>query len=229
MWKIIKTELAYYRTLILFLLAVFTSYLFLYSTWQTYEIIYSNLGTLGLMFVIELVFCISIYSTWSAARRDLLLARLPAADRNLSFVRIIIPMIFWFVLVFIFIWFEVTLKGRIDPDIRRYLLSCTGIIMILNANYFLVRDMTFAFKRKYKILGIYNDQIPGILYPMFIMIISFIYSIYIVNSLSYNQNIFAAFFTPFFSGYAPIILFAGGVCLSFITYRTYLKRLEYLY
>ena len=51
------------------------------------------------------------------------------------------------------------------------LLALNGFLLMLNAMYHIIRDLEFCFKRKFKLLAIPNDQIPGFLLSLILFVV----------------------------------------------------------
>jgi hypothetical protein len=226
MWIKIKTEIVYYKYLIIILYLCDATALYYNILWKMGYGFLNTAALISILTVTALIFMIFFFVSWINTKRERYYISKPGFLSDTGIVRLILPFVFWIIPSLIAAVFELTLNFRNDENLIIYMISVTGILLLINSNLYIIKDSAYTFKRKYMKFGIYNDQAPSLLYLILITIVLFI----AVNiGININpSNPIDALFDPLFSGYLPVILMVSGIIFTYISIRVYQKRLEFL-
>ncbi|MCP4725248.1 MAG: hypothetical protein GY863_09440 [bacterium] len=225
MWTKIKTELAYYKMLIILLYLCDMTALYYHYLW-TIGIGFINTAALVSIFTsTSLIFMISFYVSWINTKRERFYISKPGTVRETAIVRLIIPAGFWLIPAVIITAVELILNNDPENKIIMYLISITGMLLLVNSNFYIVKDMPFTFRPKKTFFGFYNDQASPFLYFIFIYFILLFTIVTVIGTNS--SNMLGAFIDLIFSGFSPFVLIVSGAIFTYIGFRIYQKRIEF--
>ncbi len=232
MFTKIKTEIAYYKTLIIFLyLCIITAWIYhLLWSWGTGMI--STGAFISISTTMSLIFMANYYATWITTKRERFYIFKPGSVRETGIVRQLIPIGFWLIPAVSVFVADMFLKTDPGNMMSRYLLSVTGILLIINSNFYIVKDMAFVLTRKRAFFGIYIDQLPSLVYFTFISTVIMIIVLSFMgtepsDSMNSMENPIERFLDRIFEGFAPVVLLVSGFIFTYISLRIYKKRLEF--
>lgn len=228
MWKLIKTEIKYYRWLYILSIALVILINFgltMDGRWIEAQNDFPGLRIIWVGISIIIFFFTLLFNRKSGRLRNNVL--LPLSKNEIAFSRIIPFMLFWITLVLIlFLFYLVNVQSFPTNYWMQNLLSLTGIVLLINSIPVLNTDFysTYFSKRSRLILGIFWS----ILWITYI----FLNSIFI----SYLDFILPEFFESsrealtvlFLSGVTTILSILVGVSIFFASIVTFSKRKLFL-
>ena len=228
MWKLIKTEIIYYRWLYVLSIALVILInlgLTIDNRWIEAQNDFPGLRIIWIGINIVIFFFTLLFNRKSGRLRNNVLLSL--SNKQIAFSRIIPFMLFWTTLVLIlFLFYLVNVQSFPTNYWMQNLLSLTGIVLLINSIPVLNTDFysTYFSKRSRLILGIFWS----ILWISYI----FLNSIFI-SSLDF---ILPEFFESsrktltvlFLSGFTTIISILAGVSTFFASIVTFSKRKLYI-
>ncbi len=209
--------------------------IFLYVCDMT-ALYYHYLWTIGIGFIntaafiailttTSLIFMISFCASWINTKRERFYISKPGTVRETGIVRLIIPAGFWLIPAITLTAAELIMNSDPENRICTYIISLTGIILLFNSNFCIVKDMAYVTKRKRIFLRLYNDQIPPLIYFTIIFVLLLFAALSSIGVESSDP--FGAFNDLFFSGFSPIILIVSGFIFSYFSLIIYQRRIEF--
>jgi len=179
MWKILKAEFRYYRywfsTALLAHLVLLC--IFAVVSFKNGEIEYKTIPViLFVMGDITLIVMISLMFPREMARRRFH-SLLPLSVRDIGISRLMSGILFWIIMLILFgmtllivrldtlVFIHKTFESNLLLD----LLALNGCLFILNAAYHISHDLDFCFARKFTVLAIPNNKIPGSLLSLILL------------------------------------------------------------
>lgn len=198
MWIIIKTELAYYKTLLVILYGIVTPFLVANAMREDFaeqlaRVMFITVPIMGIVMNIE----------EKKSRKNPLYVKLPVPLRQIGIARQAVWLTFWLSLVALFAissWIGYRDKG--DATLPWFILTIMSAIIVLVTSVTIIQDLRFCIRR----MALNRVFAAGLL---FIPLIAAL--IYLVVTVSTPVGVYLAgiFLTP--SGSICLSLLAGGL------------------
>ena len=179
MWKILKAEIQYHYKTPLIITACLIIWLFIifpFSVESHLEEELSGFMTVA-MFITGVSWFVMMMDKYKS-KRERLHAGLPVSGRLVCVARLLIVVVFWSIIALSLCMTLLILRPDIKAgDIFWKFISFTGVILFFNANYILSCDLCNFVTRKFKIFGLYNDELTAIIFPRLNMLILLLFAI----------------------------------------------------
>ena len=179
-----------------------------------------------------LFFCLT-FVMLSREKRRRLHSLLPLSAGDIGISRVLFVILFWipFVIVFglnlLMVRLDTvevdhtTFKSNLLLDI----LAIQGLMIILNAKYHITRDIGFCIKRRFTILNISSDYVPGALLALLLAaVIGFLTFIQIGSIEPLRTIVLSTAVSPA----GTFALNSFGIVLSYLSIVIFIRRRSYL-
>ncbi len=181
---------------------------------------------LGTVVAITIIYHVTLFSFRSANKRDRLHSLFPVLHKNTGLMRICLTLVFWIPTVLLLLIADLSGLNALFSSKIVYLFAANGLILVINAFFYISKDMEFIFTRKKNFYGIYFDQFVSVM--LVISIISLFSFAPLTISLGNPDRLKEIYYTMFFSPIGVLISNLAGIYLTYLSINLYNRRKSYL-
>ena len=228
MWRLLKTEIEYFKWLYILSLAfvlIVNIGLTIDGRWVEAQDDFPGLRVIWLGVGIVVLFFALLFNRRSGRLRNQML--IPLSENDLSIVRMLAFVVFWIALLSIlFLFYIINLKSFPDQNWLLNLLGISGVIFLINSIPLLYSDFysTYFNKSEKVIIGIFW----GLLWIIYILLNTIFATYFDFISPEFFKELRITFTNLYFSIEATLTIILLGIGMFFFSIITFKRRKLYL-
>ncbi|MCE5249688.1 hypothetical protein LLG96_05655 [bacterium] len=230
MIRILKGELKYHYKFVLIFTIIMNIWLVIafFKSGGDSDPLKDVVGVMTLAEVVLALCAISLFVDRFRTGRDRLLVLLPVSVRDVGIARFMIVPVFWIMIAALYCLTLMTVMHITSlSSIFLTFMVMSGVVLFFYSLYLISYDLCAVLVRKYRVFGIYNDQIPGVLLGIFNAVLLVYFVVFSVPYFGLNSPhrdyLVRALFT--YTGASIFVLV--GICLSIMSIVLFEKRRTY--